>query len=250
MQSHTRPLVTNITIPINPHLCLQLFSFTASWLVLPFSNKQWIWKAPITLLHLSPPWWVSLFWSGTLALQSRSQLGLQVCHPVILQCLLAANAAFAVLYFMWGNNPPKIAPSHGVTPNLTCGFLGPPMSSSQTACCLVCHFSAAHHTHTHTRLTALCPGLPRWAGTRKVKSIWILLKLEIVSGSGISWAICKSAPHSRQITTPAPHYSVFLQAGCPSCHPTNSVKALKAILQLTRDSIMKQDMSSQDCPFP
>jgi len=30
-----------------------------------------------------------------------------------------------------------------------------------------------------------------------------------VSGSGISWAICKSAPRSRQITTPAPHRSVF-----------------------------------------
>ena len=49
-----------------------------------------------------------------------------------------------------------------------------------------------------------------------------------MSGSGISWAICKSAPRSRQITTPAPHRSVFLQARCPSCRPTNSVKALKA----------------------
>jgi len=29
------------------------------------------------------------------------------------------------------------------------------------------------HTHTHTRLMALFPGLPRWAGTRKVKPIWI-----------------------------------------------------------------------------
>ena len=29
------------------------------------------------------------------------------------------------------------------------------------------------HTHTHTRLTALFPGLPGWAGTRKVKPIWI-----------------------------------------------------------------------------
>jgi len=29
-------------------------------------------------------------------------------------------------------------------------------------------------------------------------------------------------------TMPAPHHSVFLQAGCPSCRPTNSVKALKA----------------------
>ena len=27
--------------------------------------------------------------------------------------------------------------------------------------------------------------------------------------SGISWAICKSAPRSRQITMPAPHRSVF-----------------------------------------
>ena len=63
------------------------------------------------------------------------------------------------------------------------------------------------YTHTHTRLTALCPGLPGWAGTRKVKPIWILLKQETLSGSGISWAIglCKSAPHSRQITMPAPY---------------------------------------------
>ena len=86
---------------------------------------------------------------------------------------------------------------------------------------------------THTRLTALCPELPGWAGTRKVKPTWILLKQETVSGSGISWAICKCAPHSRQITTPAPHHSVFLQAGCPSCRPTNSIKALKAPLKVS-----------------
>jgi len=46
-------------------------------------------------------------------------------------------------------------------------------------------------THTHTRLTALCPGLSGSAGTRKVKLIWILPKQVPVSGSGISWAICK-----------------------------------------------------------
>ena len=67
-----------------------------------------------------------------------------------------------------------------------------------------CHLNYTH-THTHTRLTALFPGLPGWAGTRKVKPIWILLKQETVSGSGISRAICKSAPRSRQITMPAPH---------------------------------------------
>ena len=79
------------------------------------------------------------------------------------------------------------------------------------------------HTHTHTRLTALRPGLPRWAGTRKVKPIWILLKQETVSGSGISWAICKSAHPSRQITTPAPHHSVFYRpVALPAGQPTVS----------------------------
>ena len=48
-----------------------------------------------------------------------------------------------------------------------------------------------------------------------------------MSGSGISWAICKSAHHPRQITMPTPT-TRFLQAGCPACCPTNSVKALKA----------------------
>ena len=48
------------------------------------------------------------------------------------------------------------------------------------------------YTHTHTHLTAVFPGLPRWASTRKIKSIWIFLTQETVSGSGISWAICKS----------------------------------------------------------
>jgi len=39
--------------------------------------------------------------------------------------------------------------------------------------------------------------------------IWISVKQETVSGSGISWAVCKSAPHCRQITMPAPNHSVF-----------------------------------------
>ena len=60
------------------------------------------------------------------------------------------------------------------------------------------HARTHTHTHTHTCSTALFLGLPGWAGTRKVKPIWILLKQETVSGSGISWAICKSAPHTRQ----------------------------------------------------
>ena len=78
-------------------------------------------------------------------------------------------------------------------------------------------------THTHTHLTAVFPGLPVWASTRKVKPIWILLTQETVSGSGISWAICKSAPCSRQITKPAPHHSVFYRPDAlPVTQPTAS----------------------------
>jgi len=55
-------------------------------------------------------------------------------------------------------------------------------------------------THTHL-FNGPFPGLPRWAGTRKVKPVWILLKQETLSGIGISWAICKSAPCSIKITS-------------------------------------------------
>ena len=76
-------------------------------------------------------------------------------------------------------------------------------------------YTHAHaHTHTHT-FNSPFPGLPGWADTRKVKPIWILLKQETVSGSGISWAICKSAPHSRQITTRAPHHSCYFTGRMP-----------------------------------
>jgi len=77
--------------------------------------------------------------------------------------------------------------------------------------------------NTNTCLTALFPGLPRWAGTRKVKPIWILLKQMTVSGSGINWAICKSANCSRQTTTPALHHSVFYRPDAlPAAQPTAS----------------------------
>ena len=69
-------------------------------------------------------------------------------------------------------------------------------------------FHKCKHTHTHP-FNGPFPGLLGWAATRKVKPIWILLKQETVSGSGISWAICKCVPRSGQITMPAPHRSVF-----------------------------------------
>jgi len=51
----------------------------------------------------------------------------------------------------------------------------------------------------------------------------ILLKQETVSGSGISWASCKSAPCSRQTTTATPHHSVFYRPDAlPAAQPTAS----------------------------
>ena len=105
--------------------------------------------------------------------------------------------------------------------------------------------STRAHTRTHTRthararLTALCPGLPGWDGTRKVKPIWILLEQETVSGSGISWAICKSAPCSRQITMPAPHHSVFYRPDAlPATQPTVSKHwRLESIMQPNKNWI-------------
>ena len=60
------------------------------------------------------------------------------------------------------------------------------------------------NTHAHTRLSALFLGLLGWAGTRKAKPIWISLKQETVSGSGISWAmqVCTSLQTDNHASTP------------------------------------------------
>ena len=75
---------------------------------------------------------------------------------------------------------------------------------------------------------------------QKGKTNLDLLEQETVSGSSISWAICKSAPCPRQIcialspiSTLVYHHAStsplsILQAKCPSCCPTNSIKALRA----------------------
>jgi len=91
-------------------------------------------------------------------------------------------------------------------------------------------FITVGHSETciiqHTRFTALCPGLPI-----KVKPIWILLKQETVSGSGISWAICKSAPCSRQITIP--HHSFFTDR-MPFLSPNQQRQSTEGIIQRHR----------------
>ena len=71
------------------------------------------------------------------------------------------------------------------------------------------YYPSCHaNTHTHP-FNGPFSGTTRVSRYQKGKPVWILLKQETVSGSGISWAICKSAPRCRQITTPTPHHSVF-----------------------------------------
>ena len=80
------------------------------------------------------------------------------------------------------------------------------------------------HTHTHTHpFNGPLSGTTRASRYQKGKPIWIILKQETVSGSGISWAICKPAPRSREITTPTPHHSVFYRPDAiPAAQPTAS----------------------------
>ena len=109
------------------------------------------------------------------------------------------------------------------------------------------HRQSVIYTHTHTRpFNGPFPGLPGWAGTRKVKPIWIILKQETVSGSGISSAICKSALRSRQITTPAPHRSVFYRPDAlPAAQPTAS-KHWRHNLSYTQGEMTSQNLWSRN----
>jgi len=72
-----------------------------------------------------------------------------------------------------------------------------------------CDIQLHTHTHTHTQHTTVLLLFWNLSGTtrvsryqkgkiRKVKTNLDLLEQETVSGSGICWAIRKSAPHPRQ----------------------------------------------------
>ena len=64
-----------------------------------------------------------------------------------------------------------------------------------------------------------------------------------MSGSSISWAICKSAPRSKTDNHASTPPLSFLQAGCPSCRPTNSVKALKLKIVTNEMIVFARDMN-------
>ena len=82
------------------------------------------------------------------------------------------------------------------------------------------------------RLDALPAAQPTVSKHWKCDIMWILLKQETVNDSGISWAICKSATHSRQITTPAPHHSVFFTGRMPFLPPNQQHQSTEGTLYL------------------
>jgi len=69
--------------------------------------------------------------------------------------------------------------------------------------------SPGHHHQQQHPFNGLLSRTTRVSQYQQGKISLDLLEQEIVSGSGISWAICRSAPRSRQITMPASRYSVF-----------------------------------------
>jgi len=74
-----------------------------------------------------------------------------------------------------------------------------------------------------TRFTAPFPGPPRWAGARRE-----LLDFKGKLTEADTPTIWQGTTPSGLSSAHLHHPPYFLQAGCPSCCPTNSVKALKA----------------------
>jgi len=82
-------------------------------------------------------------------------------------------------------------------------------------------FSGRIRTYIHTFYGPLDMSGITWMSQYQNQSGFYWSKR--LSGSSISWDICKSAPRPRQITMPAPYHWVFLHTGCPSCvQPTAS----------------------------
>ena len=92
---------------------------------------------------------------------------------------------------------------------------GPRYSNNSSHLMLQLHIA----THTHP----FNGPLSRSTQVNQYQKGKINLDFTEVRGSGISWAICKSAPCSREITTPVPHHSVFYRPDAlPAAQPTAS----------------------------
>jgi len=134
---------------------------------------------------------------------------------------------FTAAYSTVRNLSPRCC-SHVVTVSEIISLL--PLTKIYSILKVICSYARhtsltnTHNTHNHFTALWILSGI---TNTRKVKPIWILLNQEIVSGSGISWAIWKSALHptgNHTSTPPAPHHSVFYR---PDALPTTQQTASK-----------------------
>jgi len=82
-----------------------------------------------------------------------------------------------------------------------------------------------HHTH-HNHFMALFPGPPGWAGARR-ELLDFMVQAKINRGRYNDHPAGRHSIRTNQCPPP-PSSQYILQAGCPSCRPTNSIKALKA----------------------
>jgi len=98
------------------------------------------------------------------------------------------------------------------------------------------------HTHTHTTVLLLfwnMSGTTRVSRyqkgkTSKVKTNLDLLEQEILSGNGICWALCKSAPHPRQ---PHQHPTTqFFTGQMPFLPPNQQRKSTEGTLKRNKKS--------------
>ena len=104
-----------------------------------------------------------------------------------------------------------------VKPNLA------PLNVGLSATSIIGHRTEVS-THTHTyQFNGPLFATARVSWYQKGETSLDFTDEETVSGSGIGWAICKSAPRSRQITMPAPCRSVFYRPDAlPADQPTVS----------------------------
>ena len=105
------------------------------------------------------------------------------------------------------------------------GWSADGMALCYICCCIFveCLYCQTHkHTHTFNGLFSRTTWV--LAGTRKVNHSGFYWSKRRQSVSGISWTICQSfAPHSRQITMPVPHHSIFYGPNAlPGAQPTVS----------------------------
>ena len=116
-------------------------------------------------------------------------------------------------------------------------YIGPQhVSHKRCAVNLMCNITHTQHTHTHTHthtrththLTSLLSATTQVSQYQKGKT-----NLDFTGARDSEWQwhqlgrmqVCTSLQTDNHASTPP---LSFLQARCPSCRPTNSVKALKA----------------------